>query len=112
MDVKIRHVEGVTVLDLGGKIVMGEGSGQLRSAIQDAMSAGSKKVLLNLEGVNYIDSFGLGELVGGYTTLRNAGGELKLLNLSKKVKDLLVITKLLTVFDVSEDEKSAIASFA
>lgn len=112
MDTKIRHIDGVTVLDLGGKITMGEGSGQLRSAIQDALAAGSKKILVNLGNVSYIDSSGLGELVGGYTTVKNAGGELKLLNLSKKVKDLLVITKLLTVFDVSEDESSAIASFS
>ncbi|HEY4355073.1 MAG TPA: STAS domain-containing protein [Acidobacteriaceae bacterium] len=112
MDIKIRHVEGVTVLDLSGKITMGEGSGQLRSALTDALSAGSKKILVNLGGVSYVDSSGLGELVGGYTTVKNAGGEMKLLNLSKKVKDLLVITKLLTVFDVSEDEASAIASFS
>lgn len=112
MDIKIRHVEGVTVLDLSGKITMGEGSGQLRSALQDALTAGSKKILVNLGGVSYVDSSGLGELVGGYTTVKNAGGEMKLLNLSKKVKDLLVITKLLTVFDVSEDEATAIASFS
>jgi len=109
---KIRHVDGITVFDLGGKITVTEGSGQLRSAIQDALSAGSKKILLNLGAVAYIDSSGLGELVGAYTTVKNAGGDLKLLNLTKKVKDLLVITKLLTVFDVSDDEKAAIASFA
>ncbi len=112
MDTKIRHVEGVTVLDLGGKITLGEESGRLRHAVQEAVSAGSKKILLNLADVNYIDSAGLGELVSAFTTVKNAGGELKLLNLTKRVKDLLVITKLLTVFDVKDNEKDAIASFA
>ena len=112
MDIKNRQVDGVLVMDLGGKITMGEGSGQLRSAIQDALAAGSKKILVNLGGVGYVDSSGLGELVGGYTTVKNAGGELKLLSLTKKVKDLLVITKLLTVFDTFDDEKTAIASFS
>ena len=112
MDIKNRQVDGVLVMDLGGKITMGEGSGQLRSAIQDALAAGSKKILVNLGGVGYVDSSGLGELVGGYTTVKNAGGELKLLSLTKKVKDLLVITKLLTVFDTFDDEKTAVASFS
>ncbi len=111
METKIRHVEGVTVLDLSGRITLGEASGKLRGAVQEALSAGSKKILLNLAEVNYIDSAGLGELVSAYTTVKNAGGDLKLLGLTKKVKDLLVITKLLTVFDVKETEKEAIASF-
>ena len=112
MNTKIRHVEGVTVLDLSGRITLGEESGKLRSAVQEALSAGSKKILLNLAEVNYIDSAGLGELVSAFTTVKNAGGELKLENLTSKVKDLLVITKLLTVFDVKENEKDAIAAFA
>ncbi|GAA3751742.1 STAS domain-containing protein [Terriglobus aquaticus] len=112
MEIKIRQVNGVTVLDLSGRITLGDGTGQLRSAMQDALAAGSKKILLNLQDVTYIDSAGLGELVSGYTTVKNAGGELKLLNLSKKVKDLLVITKLLTVFDIKDDETAAIASFS
>jgi len=111
MNVKIRHVEGVTVLDLSGKITLGDGSIALREAVRDALSAGSKKILINLADVNYIDSAGLGELVGSYTSVKNAGGELKLLKLSKKVRDLLVITKLLTVFDVKDDEKEAVAAF-
>ena len=111
MDTKIRHVEGVTILDLSGRITLGEASGKLRSAVQESLSAGSKKILLNLADVNYIDSAGLGELVSAYTTVKNAGGDLKLLGLTKKVKDLLVITKLLTVFDVKETEKDAIESF-
>lgn len=112
MDTKIRHVEGVTVLDLSGRITLGEASGKLRSSVQEALSAGSKKILLNLKDVNYIDSAGLGELVSAYTTAKNAGADLKLVNLTSKVKDLLVITKLLTVFDAKEDEKDAIAAFA
>lgn len=110
MDTKVRQVDGVTVLDLSGKITLGEASGKLRSAVQDALSS-SKKILLNLADVNYIDSAGLGELVSAFTTVKNAGGELKLLNLTKKVRDLLVITKLLTVFDVKDNEQEAIQSF-
>lgn len=112
MTVKLRHVGGVTVLDLSGKITLGEGSIGLRDAVRDTLATGSKKILLNVADVNYIDSAGLGELVAAYTSVKNAGGELKLMNLSKKVKDLLVITKLLTVFDVKENEKDAIAAFA
>lgn len=112
MESKIRHVDGVTILDLSGKITLGEASGKLRSAVQDALGAGSKKILLNLADVNYIDSAGLGEMVSAYTTVKNGGGELKLVALTKRVRDLLVITKLLTVFDVKEDEKDAIASFS
>ncbi len=111
MDTKVRHVDGVTVLDLSGKITLGEASGKLRSAVQDALQ-GSKKILLNLADVNYIDSAGLGELVSAFTTVKNAGGELKLLNLTKKVRDLLVITKLLTVFDVKDNEQEAMKAFA
>ena len=112
MQINIRQSEGVTILDLSGKVTLGESVGQLRTAIHDAIAAGSKKILLDLAGVTYIDSAGLGELVSSYTTVKNAGGTLKLLKLSKKVKDLLVITKLLTVFEVSEDEKAAVDSFA
>lgn len=112
MDTKIRHVDGVTVLDLSGRITLGEASGKLRSAVQEALGAGSKKILLNLADVNYIDSAGLGELVSAFTTVKNAGGDLKLLSLTKKVRDLLVITKLLTVFDVKDTEAEAIKSFS
>lgn len=112
METKIRHVDGVTVLDLSGRITLGEASGKLRSAVQEALGAGSKKILLNLADVNYIDSAGLGELVSAFTTVKNAGGELKLLNLTKKVRDLLVITKLLTIFDVKDNEQDAIKSFS
>ncbi len=111
MKVSTRQVDGVTILDLSGRITLGEGSVQLRDAIRDLLAKGSKLILLNLADVNYIDSSGIGELVSAYTTVRNQGGELKLLNLTKKVHDLLQITKLYTVFDVKDDEASAIASF-
>ena len=106
-----RQVDGVTILDLSGRITLGEGSVTLRDAVKDALSKGSKNILLNLGEVDYIDSSGLGELVSAYTTVRNQGGELKLLNLTKKVHDLLQITRLYTVFDVKDDEATAIASF-
>jgi anti-sigma B factor antagonist len=112
MKVNIRQVDGITVLDLSGRITLGEGSVQLRDAVRDLLAKGSKLILLNLADVNYIDSSGIGELVSAYTTVRNQGGELKLLNLTKKVHDLLQITKLYTVFDVKDDEASAIASYA
>jgi len=111
MKFKTRQVDGVTVLDLSGRITLGEGSVTLRDAVRDAVAKGSKNILLNLGGVDYIDSSGLGELVSAYTTVKNAGGTLKLLQLTKKVKDLLQITKLYTVFDVEDDEATAIASF-
>ena len=111
MKVTTRQVDGVTILDLSGRITLGEGSVQLRDAIRDLLSKGQKLILLNLADVNYIDSSGIGELVSAYTTVRNQGGELKLLNLTKKVHDLLQITKLYTVFDVKDEEATAIASF-
>ena len=106
-----REVDGVTVLDLSGRITLGEGSVQLRDAIRDLISKGQRNVLLNLSEVNYIDSSGLGELVSAYTTAKNQGATLKLLKLTKKVHDLLQLTKLYTVFDIHDDEASAIASF-
>src|ERR1700723_2410342 len=112
MKVSTRQIDGVTILDLGGRITLGEGSVQLRDTVRDLLAKGSKKILLNLGDVNYIDSSGIGELVSAYTTVRNQGGDLKLLNLTKKVHDLLQITKLSTVFDVKDDEASAVASFA
>lgn len=112
MKITTRQVDGVTILDLSGRITLGEGSVMLRDAVRDLLAKGSKHILLNLGDVNYIDSSGIGELVSAYTTARNQGGELKLLNLTKKVHDLLQITKLYTVFDVKDDEASAIASFS
>src|ERR1700676_4749891 len=106
-----REVDGVTVLDLSGRITLGEGSVQLREAIRDLISKGSKTILLNMGDVNYIDSSGLGELVSAYTTAKNQSAQVKLLSLTKKVKDVLQLTKLYTVFDIYDDEASAIASF-
>jgi anti-sigma B factor antagonist len=106
-----REVDGVAVLDLSGRITLGEGSVQIRDAIRDLISKGQKSILLNLAEVNYIDSSGLGELVSAFTTSKNQGADLKLLHLTKKVHDLLQLTKLYTVFDVKDDEASAIASF-
>jgi len=111
MKFNTRQVDGITILDLSGRITLGDGSVTLRDAIRDLVNKGSKSILLNLGDISYIDSSGIGELVSGFTSVRNAGGELKLLNLTKKVHDLLQITKLYTVFDVKDDEASAVASF-
>src|SRR5437773_8133740 len=107
-----RQIDGVTVLDLSGRITLGEGSVILRDTIRDLIGRGQKRILLNLGDVSYIDSSGIGELVSAFTTVRNQGGELKLLNLTKKVHDLLQITKLYTVFDVKDDEASAVKAFS
>ena len=106
-----RQVNGITVLDLSGKITLGEGSVTIRDAVRDVLATGKNQILLNLADVNYIDSSGIGELVSALTAVKNAGGSLKLLQLTKKVKDLLQITKLYTVFDIYDDEAEAIASF-
>ena len=111
LKVTTRQADGVTILDLNGRIILGEPTALLRDTFQDLITRGQKKVLLNLADVNYIDSSGLGALVSGFTTLTNQQGQLKLLNLAKKVQDLLQITKLLTVFEVFEDEKAALKSF-
>jgi anti-sigma B factor antagonist len=112
MKVKTRQVDGITILDLSGRITLGEGSVTIRDAVRDVLAKGSNKILLNLGDINYIDSSGIGELVSGFTTVTNSGGQLKLLSLTKRVKDLLQITKLYTVFDVHDDEAAAIRSFA
>ena len=111
MKASTRQVDGVTIVDLSGRITLGEGSVVLRDTIRDVVSQGNKKILLNLGDVTYIDSSGIGELVSAFTSVRNQGGELKLLNLTKKVHDLLQITKLYTVFDVRDDEATAVGSF-
>ena len=106
-----RETSGATVVDLSGRITLGEGSAMLRELVRDLLDKGQKKIILNLGDVSYIDSSGIGELVSGYTTVKNQGGELKLLHLTKKVHDLLQITKLYTVFDVHSDERTALRSF-
>ena len=106
-----REIGEVTVIDMEGRITLGEGSSLLRDLIQENLKKGRKKILMNLGGISYIDSTGLGELVSGYRLVKSEGGELKLLNLTKKVTDLLQITKLYTVFDVHNQESQAVASF-
>jgi anti-sigma B factor antagonist len=107
-----RQVDGIIVMDLSGRITLGEGSVILRDRIRELLGQGEKKILLNLGDVTYIDSSGIGELVSAFTAVRKEGGELKLLNLTKKVHDLLQITKLYTVFDVKDDEAAAIAAYS
>jgi len=111
MKASARQVESVTIVDLSGRIKLGEGSSELRSIVKDLLAKGQKNILLNLGDISYIDSSGVGELVSAFTSVRNQGGELKLLHLTKKVHDLLQITKLYTVFDVKDDEAEAIRAF-
>jgi anti-sigma B factor antagonist len=111
MKATTRQVDAITVIDLSGRITLGEGCTQLRQLIRDLLGKGSKNILVNLADVTYIDSSGIGELVSAFTAVSNQGGQLKLLNLTKKVHDLLQITKLYTVFDVHDDEAKAISSF-
>ncbi|MCB1018733.1 MAG: STAS domain-containing protein [Acidobacteria bacterium] len=113
LTVGVREVDGVTIVDLGGRITLGDtSSGKLRDTIREILARGAKKIVLNLGDVSYIDSSGLGELVSSYTTAANQGGKVKLLNLQKKVQDLLQITKLYTVFDTFENEADAVLSFS
>jgi anti-sigma B factor antagonist len=111
MKIATHKVNDITVLDLSGRITLGEGSVQLRDTVRDLVSKGQKKIVLNLGDVNYMDSSGVGELVTAYTTVKNQGGELKLVNLTKKIEDLMAITKLVTVFDIHDDEAKAVAAF-
>src|SRR5258708_30232144 len=114
MSLKIhtREVGGVMMLDLSGRITLGEASVTVRDAVREELDNGFTKILLNLGEITFIDSAGLGELISAFTTVKNRGGDLKLLNLTKRVHDLMQITKLYTVFDVYDDEAKAIASFA
>lgn len=107
-----RQVGDVTVVDTAGRITLGDGASTFRDTIRDLAAGGNKKILLNLGEVNYIDSSGIGEMVSGFTTVTNAGGQVKLLNLTKRVQDLLQITKLYTVFEVFDDEAEAVRSFS
>lgn len=113
MSLKItnREVGGITVVNLSGRLTLGDASANLRQSLKDLVDGGKKKIVLNLGDVGYIDSSGLGELVSSFTTVRNSGGELKLANLTQKVNDLLTVTKLYTVFEVHNDEQAAISSF-
>jgi anti-sigma B factor antagonist len=111
MQIDERIVDDVTVLDLKGKMTLGEGDELLKDKINSLVSQGHKKILLNLEAVPYIDSAGLGEIVRTYTSISRQGGKLKLLNVSKRIQDLLVITKLITIFDSYDSETEAVRSF-
>lgn len=112
MEIAERKVSDVTILDLSGKMTLGEGDEMLKQTITNLLAAGSKKLVLNLENVPYIDSAGLGEVVRTHTTVTKQGGSLKLLNLTKRIEDLLSITKLLTVFETYDSEADAIKSFS
>ena len=112
MTIEQRSVDSVVVLDLSGRLVLGDGSGLLKDKINSLVLDGHKKIVLNLAGVPYIDSSGLGEIVRTYTTVSRQGGSLKLLNLTKRITDLLSITKLLTVFETHDSEDDAVRSFS
>jgi len=112
MTIETRTSGSVKILDIQGKITIGEGSAKLRSTVRELLQNGNKDILLDLGGVSYVDSSGIGELVSSFTTVSNQGGQLKLLNLTEKLQELLAITKLLTVFDSFTDEEEALASFS
>jgi anti-sigma B factor antagonist len=112
MEFSTRHVDGVAIVDLRGRIVLGEGSVILRDTVRGLLSKGLRRIVLNLGEVNYIDSTGLGELVCAFTTAKKQGAELKLLNVTKRVHVLLQLTRLDTVFDVGEDEAAVVKSFS
>lgn len=107
----VRRAGDVSIVDLAGRLTLGEGCGALRSTIKDLLGQGARKILINLKEVSYIDSSGLGEMVGSYASVTNAGGEIKLLNAQKGVRDLLTMTKLFSVFEDFSDEAAAVASF-
>jgi anti-sigma B factor antagonist len=111
MRTTVRQVEGITIVDVSGRITMGEGNVMLRETMLGLLDQGNKKILLNLHEVGYVDSSGIGELVKSYTTVKNQGGQMKLVNLSKRVHDLLQLTRLYAVFDIEADEASALQSF-
>ena len=111
LDVSERQAGDVTILDMTGEVRLGDSSVALRDSVRKLADGGKKKVLLNLAGVKYIDSSGIGELIANYTTISRQGGQLKLLNLTDRIQNLLVITKLLTVFDSYDDEAEALKSF-
>ena len=111
LNIKERQAGDVAILDLDGDVRMGDSATALRGAIRNLVAGGNLKILLNLAGVKYIDSSGIGELIANYTTVGRSKGQLKLMHLTDKVQDLLVITKLLTVFDVYDDESEALSSF-
>jgi anti-sigma B factor antagonist len=112
MTASTRVVGGVTIVDLSGRIVLGEGSAGVRDLVRELMGEGIRKILLNLRNVDYVDSSGLGELVCAFTSMRSQGGELKLLNVTRRVRSLLQITKLISVFEIADDEAASLSSFS
>jgi anti-sigma B factor antagonist len=112
MQIEERAVGDVVVLDMKGRVTLGDGDQLLKDKVNSLVNQGRKRIVLNLAGVPYIDSAGLGEIVGSYTTVSRQGGSLRLLNLTKKITDLLAITKLLTVFETFESEDEAVRSFS
>jgi len=106
MKIEMRTIGDVRILDCSGRITLGEGTISIRTMVRDVLQSGGQKIVLNLGGVSYIDSAGVGELISSYTTVVNRGGQLKLMNLTKRLTELLAITKLLTVFDVIDDENA------
>ena len=112
LKINIRETADATILDLAGRITLGEGLGELRDSIREAISGARKHIVLNLADVTYIDSSGLGQLIGSYASVTDRGGDMKLVNLQKRVSDLMQITKLLTVFETYNTESAALASFA
>ncbi len=111
MKTKVRDVSGVRVLDLEGKITIGSGDVELRQHVEDSIAGGNNNILLNLKGVTHIDSSGIGEMVGCFTTVARKGGKMKLLNLTPKINDILQVTQLITVFDIFDNEREALDSF-
>lgn len=112
MTTNIRKLRGVTLVDIGGRIELGEECAALRDLVRDLLAKGQKQILFNLDDVNYIDSSGLGHLVSAFTSVRNHGGELKLLNLSNAIENLMQITRLYTVFEIMDNEAAAVQSFS
>ncbi|MBV8832806.1 MAG: STAS domain-containing protein [Acidobacteriaceae bacterium] len=108
---KVRRVGNVAIVDLNGKITLGENTGILRDELRSLLAQGNKQIILNMADVSYVDSAGLGELVGAYTTATNQGGSVKLLNLQGKMRDLMQITKLHTIFSTFDNEQEAVSSF-
>jgi len=111
MTISTRTVNSVTVVDLGGKLILGEDTAQFRTRMQELIQSGAKKILLNMGNIQYVDSSGVGELVRAYASAGSQGGQLKLLGLTRRIHDLLMVTKLLTVFEAFDDEKQAVESF-
>ena len=112
MEIQIRTIDDVKILDCSGQLTVGEGTKAIRDTVNDIMQAGGKKVILNLASLTLIDSPGVGQLADSYKTFRDQGGEIKLLNLTKKIHSVLYVAKLLTVFEVSDSEQALVASFA